>query len=312
VKRSDAPSAEPSTSRRLPLLLLPVSLVGIGMAGIFVRLGQPAPPVSFGFYRMLFAALGMGAFLLLRRRPLHLRGRSAGLALASGACFGADLAMWQSSVMLTTVATATLLVNVTPVHVGLYARFVRGQRLHRSFVGGAGLALLGTAVLLGEPGGGDEDLFGALLALAASVFYAAYLLVMAEARREIDVFSGLFLVTLGAAVVLGGIALLRGDALAGFAIHSWSAMLGAAGLSQLVGVLGIVWALRFLPTTLASVALLGQPVAAAVLAWWLLDEPMTAIQGIGAVAVLAGIGLASRGGRPQPMPSKTRGFHQGK
>ncbi len=282
------------------------------MAGIFVRLAQPAPPVTVGFYRMLFAAFAMGAWLFVRRTPLRLRGRAAGFALASGACFGADLAMWQTSVMLTSVATATLLVNVTPVHVGLYARFVRGQRLHSSFVGGAALALAGTAVLLGDPGSGEQNLRGALLALGASVFYAAYLLVMAEARREIDVFSGLFLMTLGAAAILGATALVRGDAFVGFPSSSWAVMLASAVVSQLIGVLGIVWALRYLPPTLASVALLGQPIAAAGLAWWILAEPLGVLQGLGAAGVLAGIALASTGERPQSMPSNARGFHQGK
>lgn len=282
------------------------------MAGIFVRLAQPAPPVTVGFYRMLFATFAMGAWLFVRRTPLRLRGRAAYFALASGVCFGADLAIWQTSVMLTSVATATLLVNITPVHVGLYAWFVRRQRLHPSFVGGAALALAGTAVLLGEPGAGEENLRGALLALGASFFYAAYLLVMAEARREIDVFSGLFLMTLGAAAILGVTAFVRGDAFTGFPPHSWAVMLSSAVVSQLVGVLGIVWALRILPATLASVALLGQPIAAAGLAWWILAEPLGLLQGMGAACVLAGIALASFGERAQSIPSNSRGFHQGK
>ncbi len=164
----------------------------------------------------------------------------------------------------------------------------------------------------GEPGGGDQDLRGALLALGASVFYAAYLLVMAEARREIDVFSGLFLMTLGAAGVLGAAAFVRGDAFAGFPSSSWAVMLASAAVSQLIGVLGIVWALRYLPPTLASVALLGQPIAAAGLAWWILAEPLGVLQGLGAAAVLAGIALASTGERAHSIPSNSRGVHQGK
>ena len=52
--------------------------------------------------------------------------------------------------------------------------------------------------------------------------------------------------------------------------------------------------------TLASLGLLGQPVVAALLAWWLLAEPMSPVQMTGALGVLAGIGLASRA--PQPSP----------
>jgi drug/metabolite transporter (DMT)-like permease len=81
-------------------------------------------------------------------------------------------------------------------------------------------------------------------------------------------------------------------------------MLGAAGLSQLVGVLGIIWSMRYLPPTFASVALLAQPVCAACLAWWILHEPLGALQAAGGAAVLAGIGLAS--GAPPPAPRGAR------
>ena len=217
--------------------------------------------------------------------------------------------------MLTSVATATLLVNVTPVHVGLYARFVRGERLRTGFVAGAALSLLGTVVLLGEPGGGPEDLRGMLLALVASLFYAAYILVMGQARREIDVFSGLYLMTLGAATVLGLAALAIGDPLRGFPASSWGVMLAAAVVSQLVGVFGIVWALRYVPATLTSVGLLGQPVGAALRGLGPLVQVTPVPRGVplppggpasreGAVGVAAGGGLVAAavavGGGPPP------------
>lgn len=290
---------------RIVLLIFPIAIVAIGFAGIFVRLAQPAPPVVIGFYRMLFAALLLSAWVALRRPPLRLRSRAGLLAFASGACFGTDIALWQSSVLLTTVATATLLVNLTPVHVGLFARFVRGQRLPGRFVAGAALALLGTGVLMGEPGGGSEDLRGMLLAIAASLFYAVYILVMGEARREIDVFSGLYAMTLGAATVLLVAALGRGDPLHGFPAHSWGVMLSAAVVSQLIGVFGIVWALRYLPATLASVGLLGQPLSAAAFAWWILGEPVGGVQALGGVAVLLGIALASLARAPAPTPARS-------
>jgi drug/metabolite transporter (DMT)-like permease len=59
-------------------------------------------------------------------------------------------------------------------------------------------------------------------------------------------------------------------------------------------VLGIVWALRFLPTALASVVLLGQPVGTAILGWALLGEAIGPLQALGGGAVLAGIALCAR------------------
>lgn len=259
-----------------------------------MRLAQPAPPVVVGFYRMLFAALAMAVWRWVRRTPLRLGGRPALLAVAAGTCFGTDIAMWQTSILATTVATATLLVNVTPVHVGIYAFLARGQRPSRGFVVGTALALAGSFVLAGAPGGGARDLHGALLALGASLFYAAYLVMMADARGELDVFSALFLMTTSAACVLALASVARGDPLRGFPDASWAVIAAAAVVSQLLGVMGIIFSLRYLPPTLASVALLLQPVAAALLAWWILAEPMSVPQLAGGALVLAGIGLASR------------------
>lgn len=275
-------------------------MLAIAFAGLFVRWAQPAPPVVAAFYRMFFASLALAAWQLARGRPLLARGRGARLALGAGVLFGLDHALWQTSIVLTTIATSTLLVNITPLHVGLYTGLVLRQRLHPRFVVGAALGLLGCGVLLRSPGGASDPALGSALALAASLFYAGYLVVIGSARRDLDATSALLLVTVGSAGVLALTALLRGDAFAGFPPRSWAAMLGAAGLSQLVGVLGIVWAMRFLPATFASVALLAQPLGAAALAWLLLGEPLVPLQALGGIAVLAGIGLASTAPRPPP------------
>ncbi len=268
--------------------------MAISFAAIFVRLALPAPPVVTGFYRMLFASLAIGAWLAVRGRPLRVPLPAGAAAVGAGLAFGADHAFWNTALVETSVAMATLLVNLTPVHVGLYALLVRREVLDRSFVGGAALALGGCALLLGFSWHDLQHLRGGLLALVASLFYAGYLLLMSRARREIDAVPALLLATLSAAVVLAAGAGLRGDAFAGFPARSWAAMLGAAGVAQIGGVLGIVWALRHLPTTFASVALLVQPVGSALWAWWLFGEGLGALQLLGGATVLAGILLASR------------------
>lgn len=278
-----------------------LGLVGISTAAIFLRLALPAPPVVTGFYRMLFASALVGLWLRLRGRALGAERRGVALALASGVCFGADLALWHSSLVLTTVALSTLLVNTTPLYVGLYSRLT-GERLHPRFVAGAGLALAGTAVLLGMPATPGGELRGAALALAAGVFYAAYLLLMSAARRGLDAVRGLFWMGVSATATLGAAALARGDAFAGFPASSWAAMGGAAVVAQVGGVMALVWSLGYLPATLASVALLGQPVGTAILGWLLLGEAVGAGQAAGGAAVLLGIGLASQATRRRARP----------
>ncbi len=278
--------------------------VGISFAAIFVRLALPAPPIITGFYRMLFASALVAAWMLAFRRPTSVPHRGAAYALAAGLCFGTDLALWHTAIVRTSVANATLLVNTTPVYVGLYALLVRRERLDWRFVAGGALALLGTALLLGERGGAAGSLEGDLLALAAAVFYAGYLLLIKAARRGVDTLSALLLASVSATAVLGVYALLAGDPFRGFPASSWLAMLGAALLAQLGGVMAIIWALRYLRATAASVALLAQPVGTAILGWLLLDEHIGSLQALGGGAVLMGIGLAARtGADPAAFPA---------
>ncbi len=273
-------------------------IVGISFAAIFVRLALPAPPVVTGFYRMLFASAAMAAWALVATRSPRagLEPRAALFALASGFCFGTDLAMWHTSIVRTSVATATLLVNTTPIYVGLYARLVLGERLSPRFVAGAGLALAGAALLLGISRDDIAQTEGALLALTAALFYTGYLLLMKAARTRGAAAPALLLSNLAATVVLGLCALAAGEPLRGFPVRSWAAIAGAAAVSQLGGVFAIVWALRYLPTTVASVALLAQPVGTALLGWWILGESLSPPQAAGGAAVLLGIALASRSG----------------
>jgi drug/metabolite transporter (DMT)-like permease len=272
-------------------------IAGISFAAIFVRLALPAPPVVTGFYRMLFATGAMAAWALVatRSRAHGMERRTALAALASGACFGTDLALWNTAIVQTSVATATLLVNTTPLYVGLYARVVLGERLSPRFALGALLALAGAGLLLGISRDDLERTQGALLALIAALFYTGYLLFMKAARVRADAAPALLLSSLGATGVLGLYGVAGGLPFHGFPSNSWAAMLGAAVVSQLGGVFAIVWALRYLPATVASVALLAQPVGTALLGWWILGEALTLPQAAGGVAVLVGITLASRG-----------------
>jgi drug/metabolite transporter (DMT)-like permease len=252
--------------------------------------------VIVAFYRVLFASGLMAAWFAVRRRPIAWNTPGRKLALLAGLCFGTDMALWHLSLVRTSVATSTLLVNTTPILIGLYALLVLRQKLSRRFLVGAALSLAGTAVLVGLPAGAHETTAGALLALAAAVFYAGYLLLMQAARRSADAISTVFLATSSAGAILGVYAWVGGDPFGGFPAHSWAFMGAAAAVSQIGGVLGIVWALRFVPATIASVALLAQPVGTAVLGWLLLGEAIGATQALGGCAVIAGILLVSRSG----------------
>jgi drug/metabolite transporter (DMT)-like permease len=287
-----------------PYWVFAVGVLGIACAGLFVRWAQPAPPVVVGFYRMAIASSLLLAVLAARR--LLARGRrsagpaparAVGLALLAGLSFGTDIALWHHALVRTSVANATLLVNTTPIHVGLFTALVLREPLGRGFVAGATLALLGAVALLGIEVGDERALRGDALALGAAVFYTGYILAMTRAREAIDALTAITCMSLSAALVLGAYGVALGDAFQGFPTVSWLAIAACAVVSQLVGAFSIVWAVRFMPPPFTSVALIAQPVVAAGLAWWWLGEPIGVLQGLGALGVLAGILLVSRDAR---------------
>ena len=99
------------------------------------------------------------------------------LALAGGAFFGLDLALYNTAVLMTTAATATLLGNNAPIFVGIGSWLFFGRRPARRFWAGLALALLGgvLVVVTAIAGGGAGSVRGDLLAVAASMFFAAYM-----------------------------------------------------------------------------------------------------------------------------------------
>lgn len=271
-----------------------MGVAGISFAALFVRWALPAPPVTTAFYRMALATALLGLWLAARREGLPLSRREAALALVAGASFGADLALWHTALVRTSLANATLLVNTTPIYVGLVSWALAGERLGRRFVLGTALALAGTAALVGVDWGAPEALGGDALALGAALFYSGYLLGMKAVRRTARTIGALAVAGAGASATLLLCALVRGDPLVGFPASSWAAFAGAAGVSQVAGVVGIVWSLRYLRAAFASLALLAQPVGTALLGWWLVGEALSGGQALGGLAIAAGILLASR------------------
>jgi drug/metabolite transporter (DMT)-like permease len=277
-----------------PLVALLLGSFGIACAAIFVRLALPAPPIVTGFWRLALATAVLVGVVAPRARWRSLPRGAVAAALGAGACFGADLALWNTALVETSVATATFLVNTTPVFVGLHAVLALRERLGAGLLAGGALALGGVALLLGDDLDASASLRGDALALGAALFYSGYLVWIQRARRQLDALTAVALSGAASTVVLAAAALAHGDPFTGFPAHSWAVFVASATISHLAAVVGIVWALAHLSTTFAAIALLAQPVGTALLGWWWLGESLSPLQLGGGAAVIAGIALAGR------------------
>lgn len=275
-------------------LALGVGVVCIAWSALFVRWAGVSGPAS-AFYRALVATIVLAPAWLWRGRRRSLAARPAVLGVLAGVFFAIDLALFNSAVMNTSAANATLLGNNAPILVGLGSWVVFRKRPAAIFWIGLALALVGSACIIGSDaltpaafGSGD------VMAITASVFFAAYLLTIGRVRSEIDTLTLTTLAVAASSAVLLILCLLLRVPLSGYATHAWLSLIGLGVVSQVGGYLAITYALGHLPATVTSVGLLGQAPLTALLAIPLLGEPLSASQIIGGVLVLAGIYVVNR------------------
>ncbi len=286
--------------KRLPAYLALVGgVVCIAWSAIFVRWTDIPGPAS-AFYRMLFPALILLPTFFFDRRRDPVDWRTLGIIAFGGLFFSFDLALYNTSILRTSAANATLLGNNTPIFVGLLTWLVLRKPPARAFWIGLLMAIVGAVVILWADLRHHAQIgIGDLMALAASACFAVYLMVTEKIRGSTGTLSFLRL-----AMIASTLALLLLNWMMGISLRMphgrtlW-AVLGLGLVSQLGGYLFLTYALGHLPATLTSISLLTQGPLTAAMAAVLLNEPLTLAQIIGGILVLAGVALAHRQRHPE-------------
>lgn len=271
--------------------------LGIAFAPILVRFSEVGP-VATAFWRMALALplLALWASLQQRRAEAPERHTGIAMALLAGLFFAADLAVWHWSIRLTSVANATFLANLAPVAVTLGAWLLLRERAKPVFFVGMVLALAGAALLVqANVGGPQAVLLGDALGILTAFFYAGYQLCVKRLRETQPTARIMLISGMACAAILLPLALASEEAILPATATGWLVVAALAVVCQFAGQSLIAYAVAHLSASFSSVSLLLQPVAAAALAWLLFGEALTALQWLGAAAVLAGIYLARRG-----------------
>ncbi|SDQ79085.1 DMT family transporter [Brevundimonas sp. 374] len=282
------------SSRAFALIVLLIAASVLGLAPILVRLTETGPAAA-GFWRFLFALPLLT--ILAAREPGGIATPSK-WALLAGLFFALDLSFWHYGIVMTSVANATVLCNLTPVVVTLFGWFVLKERPHRLFILALALAMGGAfAMAAGADGGqGTNPMLGDLFSLSVAVWYSGYFLAVQAARRTAGAMRVTFWATLLGAPLLLIVALALGEAVIPAGPAGWAACV-AMGVMHVFGQGGVAWALGKLPASVTAVTILIQPVVAGLLGWWIFGETLTPAQALGGALVLGAIVLAQRSQR---------------
>jgi len=284
-----------------PALGVLAGALAIAFSGILYRLAEVSPSTG-AFFRCLFALPPL--WLLARWEDGRLGPRPAPLRRAAwlaGLFFATDLILWHYSIEKVGAGLATVLGNTQVVLVGLLAWALFRERPAKSSVLAIPVAMFGIVLISGlfENGAyGDNPGLGALYGVLTGIAYSGFLLALRRGSSDARRVAGpLFDATLvsAIAVVPVGLALGELDFTPSLEATAWLVLLALS--SQVLGWLLITVSLARLPTALTSVLLTFQPLLSVAFAALLIGERPSALQLVGAAAILAGLLFASAGRR---------------
>jgi drug/metabolite transporter (DMT)-like permease len=167
-------------------------------------------------------------------------------------------------------------------------------------LGGGDHRAVGVALASGgAPGLTREHLIGDGLSALTSVWYGFYLLAVARMRTQLGPGTIMLGSSIVGAVLCLGVTLVSGEAIWPQASGaSWFSLwwpLLVLGLVAHVGGQGLLaYGFGLVPTHIASILILWQPVLVGLLGWTLLSENLSPLQLLGGVLVLSGVWLARR------------------
>lgn len=290
-----------SRKRFSPYLALGIGVVALSMTGIFVRWAD-APGTVTAAYRMGIAALVLTPLAFREKGGLLFKPKLGWLwLLLAGVFIALDHGSLNTAVNLTQIANCTLLNNLSPLWVALFALFAWREPLNHWFWIGLALALGGAGFILGTDFIRHPQLgLGDGLAFASSLFYAGYFLVTQVGRRAGSLWRFSWGIYVISAFVLFAFNLASGVAITSYPLKTYLVFIAIGVFCQAIGYTSIVYALGHLPASIVSPTMVAQIVLTSLLAIPLTGESLSIIQIIGGVIVIAGILLVNLSRSKQP------------
>ncbi len=284
-------------TRRAAYAGVGVAVVAVSFSAILIRWSE-ADFLAIAAGRMLLSTLLLAPFALLMYRSelMALPRRDVLVMVGIGAVLASHFSLWIASLDLTSIAASVVLVTAHPILVGLVGHFFMDERLSRLNAVGIALGLLGVVLLVRGDAEADPDtLLGDLLAFLGGVAAGVYILAGRQTRKRISLPVYAFLVYASCAVFLLVGVVATGTRLFDLPAGEWWLFLLMALGPSILGHTMYNWTLRYVPASVVSVSLLGEPVGSSFLAVLIFSEVPPDLAIVGGAVILAGIVMATWG-----------------
>lgn len=278
-------------SRKAITATLIGGVAAISTSAVLIRLAEaPAPVIAF--YRMFFATLFFAPLALKQSKENRLSKHQLFLALTAGTFLAFHFILWMNSLEHTSVASSVVLVTTQPLWVFLISVLFLQEKPSGLMWLGLLVALFGSIMVTFTQSGDEASrLLGNLLAVGGAIMMAIYFVVGRRLRQGLPLGLYSAMVYGSAAVVLALFMWVTGLSWGGYTSQTWVIFLALALIPTVLGHNSLNWALKYLPATMVSVVILGEPLGASVLAILVLSEIPSLLEVLGSLVTLVGIFL---------------------
>ncbi|MEK4081251.1 DMT family transporter [Solibacillus sp. FSL K6-1126] len=276
-----------------PYIPIIIGVISVSLSAIFVKLSSADAGV-IAFYRMLFSIMIMLPWFLMKYKNeiKVLSKRDWVFSLIAGVFLSFHFILWFESLNYTSVASSTVLVTMQPLFafIGTYLFFKEKITL-QTFIAG-GIAILGSVLISwGDFKISGTALYGDILALIACALITGYLLFGQDVRKRLSLVTYTMVVYSVSTVTLFFYIIVKGESFGPYPAIDWMWFILLAIIPNLLGHNLFNWVLKWTSTNVISIAILFEPVGAALLAMFIFNEYLTVSQIVGGLVVILGIML---------------------
>ncbi len=286
--------------KKQALIYVFLASVGWGMSGVFVHFLDP-----FGFTPFqMTGARGTVSFICMlvytlvsNRKAFSVKPRELIAFIVTGASLFCTAAFYYTSMQMTSVSTAVVLMYSAPVYVMVFSVLFLGERLSAVKIFSVGLVLFGCVLVSGVVGDLKVDFTGILFGVLSGLAYAAYnILTKVSMKNGSDPTSANVYIFMSVSII----SLIFADPIGTVKL---AARAPAETLPLLLGV-GIVtfvlpyflytMAMKSLPAGVASSLAILEPMIATVISVAFLGDKLDILKAFGIAFILLAVFLLGR------------------
>lgn len=293
-------------------LPLAVSIIAISFAAVFVKMSS-APSSILSMYRLWIIVILMLPIVWKKREEFRrIQARDWCFLIGSGFFLALHFLLWFASLKFTTVASSTIILALQPIVSLVGGFFLFKERTTSSAIATMGIAILGVMCIgWGDLGLSEQAVIGDILSFLSVIAVVGYLFIGQTTVKKVSHWIYSFTVFAFAGLFIAIYNVIMSVPFIGYSTWDWWIFILLAIVPTASHMINN-WLLNYVNATTISMSILGEPVGASILAFFLLGEKLNVMQVIGSVLVLCGVSifLLQQQKRTQKEPVQSVAFTQ--